>query len=454
MNEIDILVSRNKEYVASMETIIHQYISQLTSLMDTYPLVMHLLTSNVITSVNDVNDFIKTNGIEILEDDDKTSIKMSHSIAREFKHKTERVHKSTQSLFLFPVNIVVSMVSLYDAYLGGIIKEMYIMRPEILNECEKNISLKDLLQYSSIEDAKERIIEKEVETIIRDSHTKQIGWLEKKLNIPLTKNLPSYKDFVEITERRNLFVHTNGKVSRQYIAVCNEYGVSLGNIKIGDILSAEPNYVAKCYDVLFEIGVKLAHVIWRKLKEEDRQKADDNLNSICFDLIKEGKYHLAQVLLEFATTTLKKYGNEEYKNIFIVNNALAYYLDGKKEQCKQIINACDWSASAAKFQLAVAVLNEDFAMAASKMKGAQIEVTPMEYKDWPLFKVFIETEEFKNEYNTLFGEDFIYKEQKGIKLEDVYSLALGLQRALKVPTEKTSMTVDELMELVQTTATE
>lgn len=454
MSEINVQVSHNEEYVATMETIIHHYISQLTSLIDTYPLVMHLLTSNVITNVNDVNEFIKVNGIEIREDDDKTSVKMSHSVAREFKHKTEIVQKSTQSIFLFPVNVVVSMVSLYDAYLGGIIKEMYKMCPDILNDSDKNIQLKDVLQYSSIDEVKERIIEKEVDTVIRDSHIKQICWLEKKLSVPLTKGLPSYKDFVEITERRNLFVHTNGIVSRQYIAICTENGVPLADVKLGDRLSADPHYVVKCYEVLFEIGVKLAHVMWRKLKEEDRQKADDNLNAICFDLIKEEKYHLAQVLLEFATTTLKKYSNEVYKNVFIINKALAYYLDGKKEKCKQIINESDWSASAAKFQLAVAVLNEDFVLAANKMKGAQSEVTPMEYKDWPLFKVFIESDEFKNEYNTLFGEEFIYKEQTGIKLEDVYSLALGLQRALKNPTEKTSMTVDELMELVQATSGE
>ena len=54
----------------------------------------------------------------------------------------------------------------------------------------------------------------------------------------MTNNLPSFKDFIEISERRNLFVHTGGIVSEQYIEVCKKYGCIIEN-KVGDNLDVD-----------------------------------------------------------------------------------------------------------------------------------------------------------------------------------------------------------------------
>ena len=144
-----------------------------------------------------------------------------------------------------------------------------------------------MLTYESIDEAKQRIIEKEVETVLRENHTTQFVWLEKKLNTTLRKDLPAFKNFIEITERRNLFVHNNGEVSCQYIRICKDNDILNSEVKLGKQLSSDPAYITKCYNTLFEIGIKLGHVIWRKIVPSDRTKADEYLNNICFDLLKQ-----------------------------------------------------------------------------------------------------------------------------------------------------------------------
>lgn len=115
------------------------------------------------------------------------------------------------------------------------------------------------------------IIEKEVETVLRNSHVEQFDWLESKFGIPLRKGLDSWPTFVETTERRNLLVHTGGIVSSQYIKNCKEHKVAFGNdLKPGSELHVDAEYVAKAYFCIFEIGVKLAHVLWRKLDSNTR----------------------------------------------------------------------------------------------------------------------------------------------------------------------------------------
>ena len=327
---------------------------------------------------------------------------------------------------------MVSLVSLYDAYLGNLIKVMYKTCPDLLNDSNKNFSLSEILQFESIEEAKERVIEKEVDAVLRDSHLAQIQWIETKLKLPLRKDLPAFSDFIEITERRNLFVHTNGEVSRQYIKICKENQVKgIEKIKIGNHLTATPQYIFHCYNTLFEIGVKLGHVIWRKLDKTTRVQADNYLNDICFDLLKQNKYELALVLLKFATEVLKTHANQEIKYIFIINKALAYYLTDDKQACIEVLDKEDWSAFAPKFQLAVAVLHDDYATATSYMKMIKDSAPKNIYGDWPLFTKFRESDEFKSCYKELYNEDFSYAEIKGVDLEDILHEAHELQHALK-----------------------
>jgi len=100
----------------------------------------------------------------------------------------------------------------------------------MLSSSERSISYKDLTEIGSVEAAREQIIEKEVESVLRDSHSQQIDWLEKKLDIPLRKDLRIWPEFIELCERRNLLLHADGLVSSQYLAVCKRHDVDLKNI--------------------------------------------------------------------------------------------------------------------------------------------------------------------------------------------------------------------------------
>lgn len=197
------------------------------------------------------------------------------------------MYQSLSAIQLIPKNVVVAFVSIYDSFLSDIIEGIYKLRPELLNTCEKEYSFSDILKFGSIDEIKENIIEKEVESVLRESHSKQFEWLSKKLKVKLTEDLPNYEHFIEITERRNLFVHTNGKVSRQYLSIVPPKNDNNKEIKLGETQEASPEYVIHCYNVLFEIGVKLGQVIWRKIDEKNSlEEADDLLIDIIYDLLK------------------------------------------------------------------------------------------------------------------------------------------------------------------------
>jgi hypothetical protein len=420
---------------------IDRYIKHIESQADVVPLVMKLIEFKLVQESKLVDQFIKENRIIESEEDENTEGKLviPFEKIKSFIELTEIASATALADKLLPINFVVSFVSQYDAFLGGLIRSMFIAKPELLNSSEKSIQFSELMEFNSIEEARESLIEKEVESVIRESHLKQFKWLETKLGITLRKDLPSFSDFIEITERRNLFVHSNGIVSRQYLAVCKENQVKdIEKVTLGEQLIATPIYFRKCYAVLFEIGVKLGQVIWRKLKPHELDDADTHLNNVCFQLLTKGHNKLALNLLTFATETLKKHTDHEMLCIYTINKALAHYLSGKKDECLDVLNKHDWSATSDKFKLATAVLREQYSIAVDQMKiigTTNKHITKDAYREWPLFKEFRKTTEFQLAYKEIFSEEFVYIESKPKSLKDILGELKQIRKEAKKENE-------------------
>ena len=106
---------------------------------------------------------------------------------------------------LMPRNFIVALICCYDSFFGKILRYIFMVWPQILDSSERTLKYSDLLEFADISGAREYFIEKEVESVIRKSHVEHFAWLEKKLKISFNKNLHSWPDFVELTERRNFF---------------------------------------------------------------------------------------------------------------------------------------------------------------------------------------------------------------------------------------------------------
>ena len=440
-------VSQEKESICIFKMAINKYINLLNSQMDSFPIIINTLAVNAKTCMNHYDKCIKERGVKVTEDEKNHEITYTVPIeyGKEFERAKTDLARSINAFSLIPKNTVVAMVSLYDAYLADLIECAYTIKPELLNASEKVFSFSDIIAFGTIDLLKKHVIEKEVESILRESHIKQFEILSKKFKIELTKDLPSYNDFVEITERRNLFVHTNGKVSTQYLKTCKErpFDHKDADVQIGEELYVTPAYVEHCYNILFEIGVKLGQVIWRKI-ENNLEDADDSLINIGYELIKSKKYQLACVILDFSCKSYVKHFNKEYEYVLCVNHALSYYLKGNDEKCKKIINSQDWSGTDLKYRLAHKVLLEEYDGAIEIMKSiGKDDNMSFAYAEWPLFNNFRKTPQFKETYKNTYGKDYQYVEAQPTKWEDVVREASDMIRESKETRSKEKTQVIE-----------
>lgn len=332
-----------------------------------------------------------------------------HSKAARLRHRAEEAELGTA---IVPRTFVVALVSQLDGFLGRLLRRIFTLRPELLGSSERQLSLAQILELGTVEAARDYLLEKEVEAVLRKSHAEQFKWMESRFDIRLTTGLGAWPTFIELTERRNLFVHTDGVVSEQYIAVCHSHAVPLEDLQKGQVLDVEPRYFRKASACVFEIGVKLSQVLWRKLFPADLEFADQSLTSVAYDLLTSGNFALAATLLDFACD-LKKHGSEKNRRVFVINRAQAYKWRSDDKMCQAIVAGEDWSASGQSFQLCVAVLQDRFDDAASIMRriGRDGEVRDSDYEDWPIFRRFRETSDFLEAYREVFGSQFEHLEK-------------------------------------------
>lgn len=392
------------------------FIKQMNSRKRALPVFAYAAAQVTSRSQNNLFKFIETHSIDTEYDEDGDIKKYAIPVTMHQRHNLLKNTFEDFAIFstTLPRMALVSVVSLFDAYLTRLLKSVYAVKPEILNGCTRQINFTELVAFGSIEAAKEHIIDKEIETVLRDSHAAQFAWLEKKLKMKLT-NLPSWKDFIELTERRNLLVHADGVVSSHYLETCKEHQVNLEkNLKRGDKLEVDEEYYINACNCVTEIGIKLSQVLWRKLIPGELEQAENSFIQATYDLLVLKDYKLAEKVLEITNSNGFKKLNFETSLFLTVNLAIALKGQKKEKECIALLKKTDFSALSLKFKLANQVLNDSFDEAAETLRkiGPDGEVSESQLRQWPLFRWFRKTDQFKAAFEEMYGTEFVVIEGK------------------------------------------
>lgn len=388
---------------------LQEFIEDIHSLHSTLPIIMHI-TGNLRKEMKKNYDEFMDEHATVLKATERTT---QYSLDPENISKSKRLrhdyYNFRNAYRLVPRHFIISLVSQYDSFVGQLIRFLFEAKPESLNASEKTLPFTELIQFPNMEAVKEYIIEKEVESVIRKSHSEQFLWLKEKFKTPFNKDLDCWPTFIELTERRNLFVHTDGYVSSQYLSVCDQHNVPVkDDIKVGDQLGVPNNYYQEAYNCILEIGVKMAHVIWRKLCPDKIEGSDDNIVEITYDLIDRNEYPLAINLLTFFTQNKLKHSSDIHYRMLLLNLAQAYKWNEEEDNCKKTLKRVDWSACGDNFQVAVAVLNEKYDEAYKCMRRLQFDEKFHRsfYRDWPIFKELRKQDEFPTIFEECYSEAF------------------------------------------------
>ena len=344
---------------------------------------------------------------------------------RTFKKIEKKKMRAEKAFQLIPPTYIVSAVSMFDSFLAGLIRCIYNLKPELLLESNMNFLYRDLVEYDSIKEVKKKIIESTIEKLFRDSHTEQIVWIEKSIDIKTLRDFAGWPNYIELTERRNLFVHSEGVVSSQYIDECKKGGYKVDGISIGSRLLADKTYFYQSYNLLYEMAIMLTQILINKLYigkySEDTSERDNILITCVFDLIVDKHYEIAINVSNFASDGKTFKRNLKDKAFIELNLAQAYKWSGKSDKCKELLDSMDVSIMNNDLKIPKLTLEDNFDAVYPLMLsvGDSSDILKKDsYRDWPIFREIRKEKEFADTFKMIFNEELV-ESNMTIKVEAV-----------------------------------
>lgn len=330
---------------------------------------------------------------------------------REFIKILDNVEIAHSARTILPESSLSLLVSQFDTLVSAFIRDILTSTPGILESSEKTLKYSELLKNKSIKSVKSLLIEKEVDSIIRDNHNYHFQWIESKIgvnNIIDDHNL--FLKFIEITERRNIVIHNNSIVNDYYLNNCKKLKLPI-ELKLNDKVKVTPQYILDAYYCFFKVGIRLTYQIYKKLYPQKLDALDEEISNICYKLIVNKELELASSILDFI---IKQKISPRALIICTINKALILKMERKEVEVKKIISSQDWSNLQDEFKLAKAVIvdDKDNALLLMKKIGKNSDLfRKSDYREFPLFYKISKSKKFREMFKVIFKEDYCIKEQ-------------------------------------------
>ncbi|HVZ93348.1 MAG TPA: hypothetical protein VG797_02450 [Phycisphaerales bacterium] len=279
-------------------------------------------------------------------------------------------------------------VSLLDALFADLLQLYFVKYPSSLDGEEHKISFSEICSLGSIDAARELVLHRKIESILRRSCRKQIEYFTARLKIDLSDLVPYLSILDETVQRRHVWVHNGGRVNKLYLANVDEkYSKQFAE---GETLPVDAQYLRRAIDRVNLAGVVISQQCWRKWLPSETRFADSALADNVFDTLCDKRYVAAQYLGKYACRVVAS--SDESRRNTILNYAQAFRWAGKPERAKSIVLEHDWSSCNMRYRIAAMVLSDEVSEAIKilPLAIAAGELSVHHLREWPIFQSFRE----------------------------------------------------------------
>ncbi len=122
-------------------------------------------------------------------------------------------------------NTITNIASVYEIYLRELATEIYRYNTELLKIDEKQLSSREILDFKSIDDIKEELIDRSVTKLVMSSYPDLVSKFESRFHIGIhnKKSPMTQYELHHFLEVRNIIVHNEGHASKLFFNRLKEY---------------------------------------------------------------------------------------------------------------------------------------------------------------------------------------------------------------------------------------
>lgn len=315
--------------------------------------------------------------------------------------------------FILRRSALITLASHFEYLIAELLHSFYLLYPQALPSEERVLSLADLRAMGSVEDAENHLIEREIDSLLRDSIEKQLEYFSSKRIKVNLEYLDNYKNrLVEIFQRRNIIVHNDGVVNKIYLSRVSKDILEQG-AENGKRLDVTEEYLNKAIEATYISGVILTQLCWRKWQKETIEAAENVYINLLYESLQEQQYEFISQLKDFSQKL--EYTSDRKKRVMIVNHAIALREQKQLESMNNLINTLDWSSCALEFRVALCALrgDKDGLINLLPKAIAAKEIHKQYLEEWPLFEPYRDSEDFINMIESSTNDSILSDENVG-----------------------------------------
>jgi hypothetical protein len=387
------------------------YYERLNGITTAVKLSMHAISSEEDSVLSETREYVKKRGLKHTDGPGEISVTYGQEDVPAFLRIRQRAQCTKDARILIPRSLFVLMISEHERLLGRLLTATLTLNPEMCNQLEMPpITVKEALGFESIEAMRQRFIESEVDKMMWKSPPEQLDQFTEITGVKDRSRFQGERELYEANERRNLYVHWDGIISRKYLGECSRLLVDLPqNTNKGAVLELTPEYFFARKRDLLVFGLELGIAVWWQVFQKHHDATALFMNDfVLLSLLREDDYQATIALGEYAVSLFSNKVSDDLRGAAVINTAQAYKWSGHEDKCRHMLAKLNWEKSSDFLRLGIAVLQQDYGKAAKYMAkiGANGSVTDINYHEWPLFKEFRNSREFSVAYDSIFGKPF------------------------------------------------
>ncbi|WP_139210038.1 hypothetical protein [Palleronia pelagia] len=338
---------------------------------DTIPAIASRSVDNIIgENTESIRKIASEQAVEEREYfDGETSVKEFEIRSEDVRHLINRINRSTHVVVVAGNMLQTTLgayLSEYEVLLANMLRLMAEIKPEIFAQDDDTISLGELMEFDSVSDARNAVIESKIEKLLLNTgHTKILRELEKKFSVNFTSDKELIAEFTEACQRRHIIAHAGGIVNRRYIDNCVAAGCNPEDLpRIGEQVRITRKYLRRSVARIYQVGYFCLHLLWQKLLPRDLESSRSCVLSDSHEFLDAGLTKMARRLCVFGKNGPRSLTNRE-RSAFVINHALSYKIDRDMEskererKIAEVLRSHDWSDSSAVVRLAHACVTDD-----------------------------------------------------------------------------------------------
>lgn len=309
-------------------------------------------------------------------------------------------------------NLLTSIIIEFESIITKVIKKIITKYPEAYL-LDKSITYERIIKLDDIAEVKRMIITNEVDIMMRDSLFELINKLEKKHKVIIPLDNYYAKIFSESYLRRNIIVHNDSRINKDYINGMISIGEQISEERIGKRLICSEEYIEKVIDASIYMLILFLNQITVLFKDET-ETCVDRIIEYGFQKIQEEKYSLAREI--FRVLINNKNISQQSQIYSLINYWQTYKWDGKYDEIQKELEEFDVSAYEIIIKLAIYALREEYddikdILHQEFNEQWKNEELAMELEEYPVFKA-LRKQKFYKDIKKKYWEVFSIKSTK------------------------------------------